>query len=73
MNTLLIYAAYNYTIMVTDRIIDTYIKDWPYLSGYGIALMLPEVYTKREGVAIGLISKAPNGGAIIKEVAQCQV
>jgi len=68
MDTLLLYANYQYTIKVTDVLVDMYVNNYPHISGYGISVMLPDHHTKRAGIAKGLLSDIPNHGAIITEV-----
>ena len=68
MNTLLVYAAYQYSMMAVNTIVEAYKEDYPYMSGYGLALMLPDFHEKRAGVAAGLLSDFSNEGAIIREV-----
>jgi len=68
MNTLLIYAAWQYSMIASKMIVEAYKEDYPYMSGYGMALMLPDFHEKRVGVASGLLSNFSNEGAIIREV-----
>lgn len=71
MNTLLVYAACMYTTRAVNTIVDAYVEDYPYMSGHGMALMLPEFHIKLAGVSPGLLSDVPNEGAIVREVT-CQ-
>jgi hypothetical protein len=67
MNTLLSYANYQYSVQAIETIIDVYVDNYPYLSGYGVAVMLSDLHSKRVGVSPGLLSKVINEGYIRRE------
>lgn len=63
MNSLLLYTAIQYGIKAGTSIVNTYVENYPYMSGYGIALIFPGQGNR---VPPGLISNIINGGAIIR-------
>jgi hypothetical protein len=67
-NILLLYVNYQYAIKVTDALVNKYVENYPYMSGYGVSVMLPDHHIERAGIAKGLLSDIPNHGSIITEV-----
>jgi hypothetical protein len=62
------YVNYQYGVMVVDALVKQYGEAYPHLSGYEIAVLLPQKHIDRKGIYKGLLSPIPNHGAIIKEV-----
>lgn len=62
MHTLMIYSAYQYGTITAVLLAEKFKEEFPYMSGYGIAIMIPDKIINRESIAPGLLSPHINQG-----------
>ena len=65
---ILIYKTVRYGNMATAAIRDAYIKEYDYMVGCNMALMLPQNHINSKGISLGLLPPYPENGNIITEV-----
>lgn len=65
LKTLVTYSIFQYGKIITSLLVERFQKDYPYMDGYGLAVLVPDKIINRESLAPGLLSDYINQGGIV--------
>ncbi len=65
MQALLLYTTNRFGNISTMIITDLWVKEYAYMSGCNLAILVPENHTNKQSISPGLLSQIINEGSIV--------